>query len=1001
MDPGQFSELVAEVKARTDLVELVRRHLELEPCGNGFRGRSLKNPDRTPSLMVWPDQRRWRDYSGGGVAGGDALDFVQYAGGGGFLDALRQLAAEAGLALPAGGSEAQQEELRRLVERRRLEELLTVAATHFHERLTPGLRQQIFHERYGFSDETIDSLLLGICHGGLWQALVDRCGASEAEALATGLFVRVGDELHETFKGRAVFPYWRGGKVVYLIGRRTELSSDADWDQAKYRKLPGQSEKRPYVSPLITNDYFFGEDDARGAELLLICEGIADAISARQAGFACLSPVTTSFRRKDHEKLLRLTARAGRIVICNDSEESGAGEKGALETAQVLHAAKRDVRLATLPRPAGREKIDVNDLVREQGPEALAGVVEQAVRLPGYLLERISADTPPEDLTPALKPVFASLRAVAPIEQSLLLASIAERFQLPKRPLAKEFKLFMAATARVARPVEEEAPPSGLPSILTNDRQRSGLIAEVTEVLMGANSLRVREMAGQVPAPSDMPPLFLRGGKVVGLIGDREQPRLQELSEVGMYGLLLRVANWVEVEMTSNGEREKPSVPTADVPRDLLTYPPPGLLPLEAVVTTPVFGSGGGLIAQAGYHEQERLWLHVDPVLGVIELPDAPTADDLAEARGLLLGELLCDFPLVGDGDRAHAVAALLLPFVRRLIDGPTPLHLIEAPTAGSGKGLLSNVIGIVTTGRVCDARSLPGVEEECRKMITAELSSGLPLVLLDNLPEKRMLDSAALASVLTTEVWRDRLLGETRMLSLPNRALWLASANNARLSLELARRCVRVRIDPKRDMPWRRQGFRHDPLLPWVREHRAHLVRACLLLVQAWLVAGRPPGQRTLGSFESWARTLGGILTVAGVDGFLGNLDEFYEAADDEGESWRAFTRAWWERYGSRAMRVAELNELCGELELMDSLRGDGTAKSQQSRLGRALRTARDRIFGSVRLTLARDQGNKGRLYALTLADAEDDPGPVSVAAPPEQSAPSPGDIDPWGDDE
>lgn len=34
----------------------------------------------------------------------------------------------------------------------------------------------------------------------------------------------------------------------------------------------------------------------------------------------------------------------------------------------------------------------------------------------------------------------------------------------------------------------------------------------------------------------------------------------------------------------------------------------------------------------------------------------------------------------------------MLNPFVRDLIDGPTPLHLIEAPVAGTGKGLLASI---------------------------------------------------------------------------------------------------------------------------------------------------------------------------------------------------------------------------------------------------------------------------------------------------------------------
>jgi len=45
----------------------------------------------------------------------------------------------------------------------------------------------------------------------------------------------------------------------------------------------------------------------------------------------------------------------------------------------------------------------------------------------------------------------------------------------------------------------------------------------------------------------------------------------------------------------------------------------------------------------------------------------------------------------VRDSDRAHAMAAILLPFMERMIEGLSPIHLIEAPTQGSGKGLLAS----------------------------------------------------------------------------------------------------------------------------------------------------------------------------------------------------------------------------------------------------------------------------------------------------------------------
>jgi hypothetical protein len=123
-----------------------------------------------------------------------------------------------------------------------------------------------------------------------------------------------------------------------------------------------------------------------------------------------------------------------------------------------------------------------------------------------------------------------------------------------------------------------------------------------------------------------------------------------------------------------------------------------------------------------------------------------------------------------------------------------------------------------------------------------------------------------------------------------------------------MVRRIARIRFDARSDQPWRREGFRHPDLMIWVRANRARLVAACLTLCQAWASAGRPPAARSLGSFETWSQTLGGILHVAGVPGFLGNLDEVMEASDSEGGSWRAFIQLWWDRFGSAEVSVSDL---------------------------------------------------------------------------------------------
>ena len=69
------------------------------------------------------------------------------------------------------------------------------------------------------------------------------------------------------------------------------------------------------------------------------------------------------------------------------------------------------------------------------------------------------------------------------------------------------------------------------------------------------------------------------------------------------------------------------------------------------------------------------------------------------------------------------------------------------------------------------------------------------------------------------------------------------------------------------------------------MRANRARPVAAWLTLYQARASAGRPPTTGSLGTFETWSQTLGGILHVAGVPGLLGKQDEVMEASDRRGE--------------------------------------------------------------------------------------------------------------------
>ena len=288
------------------------------------------------------------------------------------------------------------------------------------------------------------------------------------------------------------------------------------------------------------------------------------------------------------------------------------------------------------------------------------------------------------------------------------------------------------------------------------------------------------------------------------------------------------------------------------------------------------------------------------------------------------------------------------------MIDGPTPLHNIGAPAPGTRKTLLAEAIAWATLGRAATAMVEGRDQDEWRKRITSRLLDAPAVVLIDNL--RRRLDAAAVSAALTADVWEDRQLGASQQVRVPVRCLWLCTGNNPAFSNEIARRTVQIRLDPKSDRPWQRTGFRHPDLRGWMRAQRAEIVEASLTLGRAWLAAGRPGGSATLGTYESWSRVMGGVLEVAGVTGLLEGLDAFYDESDAEGLAWRGFVARWHETFADRAVGVSDLYPLVAPTDgdPLDLGLGDGSERSQKTRLGGHLRGMRDRRFGSLAVVRA-----------------------------------------------
>lgn len=293
-------DIIDEIKSRLDIVDVIGEEIELHEDGGCFVGSVPPVGHSGKSLRVDRNLQLWHDTKNG--KGGDVLDWIGRSyidpRGKDFSEVLRVASEMAGVELAEMTTEEK--------ERVDVYNLLTAATEIFHKNLTPELYDQI-KKKWGITQETVDQLQIGYATACIEH--LDRVTLQNS-----GLIYSRPDKV--VLDHRIVFPYWKNGKVVYMIGRATSQTpyGKDNSEPPKYKKLLVNSEKKPHIK--VQNSHFYGEDSLRGFDYCIITEGVTDCIVMLQAGFPCISPVTVSFREEDHPKLINITKGLKCVYIC-------------------------------------------------------------------------------------------------------------------------------------------------------------------------------------------------------------------------------------------------------------------------------------------------------------------------------------------------------------------------------------------------------------------------------------------------------------------------------------------------------------------------------------------------------------------------------------------------------------------------------------------------------------------------------------------------------------
>lgn len=427
---------VEDLKARMDIVEIVRRYAQLKKSGKNWMCRSPFRNERTPSFCVSAEKQFWYDF--GNSEGGDVISFVEKMENISFQEAVQFLADIAGLDVPKNFGDG-------AVSREKKQDIFalhSIAAEYFSLQLEKNTEAKKYLKDRGISPAICAEWNIGYGgerEDGMTQYLLEKgFDASQIEQSGVAFVREFGNKkMRDRFDRRVLLPVCepRNGEIIAFTGRKIH----EDQGGGKYINSP----ENPVYNKSAT---LFGLHRARKKiqmrDSVLLVEGNFDVISAHMAGFEhCVATCGTALTDDHLRALKRLT---NTILLAFDSDV--AGKKATLRGVEMCLREELAPRIVEIS--GGK---DLDDMFRS-APEEAKKAIEGARDALDFLFEKFAAknlDGSVGGETKFLDSFFFFLRLVSrPIEVDEWLGRLAKKINRSRQIVDQEFARFMAGNAK-------------------------------------------------------------------------------------------------------------------------------------------------------------------------------------------------------------------------------------------------------------------------------------------------------------------------------------------------------------------------------------------------------------------------------------------------------------------------------------------------------------------------------------------------------------------------
>ena len=416
-------EYIEELTRRTDIVELVGSYVQLKRKGRLYGGLCPFHSEKSPSFYVYPDTQSF--YCFGCGAGGDAITFAKKINSIDYPEAVKMLAARAGMPEP-------QEDDKTGRMRSRILSMNKEAARFFHACLNSTVEEarqaRAYWRRRGLDDKTIVRFGLGYAPNdgqALYQFLRDK-GYNQQELDASGLFKRSpSGRIYCLFWKRVMTPIFDlRGNIIAFGGRVLDDS------KPKYVNSP---ETLVYHK----SDTVFALQIAKrsASRRCVLCEGYMDVISMQQAGIDTAVCACGTALTPDQVRLI--SEYADEVILSYDSDE--AGQKATLRSLELFR--NSPVKVGVLQIPGAK---DPDEYIKKYGAERFKALLDGVGNALDFRLGRLRSQYDLSQDAQRLEYVKQAVDLLAerssPTEQEVYAGRLAEETNISKAAIMTQLE---------------------------------------------------------------------------------------------------------------------------------------------------------------------------------------------------------------------------------------------------------------------------------------------------------------------------------------------------------------------------------------------------------------------------------------------------------------------------------------------------------------------------------------------------------------------------------